>query len=414
MDFPPQYSLAERDRRWAIARAIMDDEDVDALIVYGEHELAGPAPFAPDTYFTNDRPGAIVVLTRDEDPVSLVWGPDHVLDHMQGRMRGDASWVEPENMRIAKHDWGLVDLLAGRGLGRVPIGVIGLEPYPPFHFNSIMPYRMWTSVLRQLPQATFKPVWLSFLLSTVQQSAEEIAVIKYAAAAGGEMAAAMLAAAKPGESEAFVYAAGMAAGHQRGIATPAILLSSGPEFVSWGPPAWGYRPQPPRTIGAGEVIIAELSCSYGMRDTQTQISIAVGDVHPEFELAAEVARDAYTAGLAALCPGRTFADACAAVREPVISAGGAVLHPLLHGLNPFGAVSGFGGDLRGMPDAERYGQLADVPTVGHDLPLAPGMTFSLEPNCAFGRHQIRLGGTVIVGADGPVELTPMTAWLQHT
>lgn len=414
MDFPPRYSLAERDRRWAIARAIMDDEDVDALIVYGEHELAGPAPFAPDTYFTNDRPGAIVVFTRDGDPVSLVWGTDHVLDHMQARLRGEASWVEPENMLIARHDRGLVDLLTERGLSRVPIGVIGLEPYPPFHFNSIMPYRMWDSVLRQLPQASFKPVWLSFLLSTIRQSAEELAVIRHAAAAGAEMAAAMLAAAKPGASEAELYAAAMAAGHQRGIATPAILLSSGAEFLSWGPPAWGYRPQPPRTIGEGEVIIAELSCSYGMRDTQTQLSIAVGDVHKDFERAARVARDAYDAGLAALRPGRTFADACAAVRAPIVSAGGAVLHPLLHGLNPFGAVSGFGGDVRGLPDAERYGQLAEVATVGHDLLLAPGMTFSLEPSCAFGRHQIRLGGTVVVGADGPAELTPMTARLRHT
>jgi len=413
MDSPPQYSLAERDRRWAIAREIMNDEGIDALIVYGEHELAGPAPFAPDTYFTNDRPGAIVVLTRDHDPVSLVWGPDHVLDHMQARRRGEASWVEPENMLIAKHDRGLVDLLTGRGLSRAPVGVIGLEPYPPFHFNSIMPYGLWTSVLRQLPQASFKPVWLSFLLRTIEQSAEEIAVIRYAAAAGEEMATAMLAAAKPGESEAHLYAAAMAAGHQRGIATPVILLSSGPEFVSWGPPAWGYRPQPPRTIGDGDVILAELSCSHGMRDAQTQIAIAVGDVHQDIERAAAVAREAYAAGLAALRPGRTFAEACTAVRAPVVSAGGAVLHPLLHGLNPFGAVSGFGGDLRDMPDAERYGQLAGVATVGHDLPLRPGMTFSLEPSCAFGGHQARLGGTVIVGPDGPAELTPMTAWLHH-
>jgi uncharacterized protein YndB with AHSA1/START domain len=54
MKQPPRYSLAERDRRRAVALAIMDDEDADALAVYGEHELAGPAPFAPDVYFTND------------------------------------------------------------------------------------------------------------------------------------------------------------------------------------------------------------------------------------------------------------------------------------------------------------------------------------------------------------------------
>jgi Xaa-Pro aminopeptidase len=414
MPYPPQYSLAERDRRWAIARDIMDDEDVAALVVYGEHEMAGPAPFAPDAYFTNDRPGGIVVLTRDADPVVLVWGPAHVLDHIEARRRGEASWIEPASMRIAKHDLGLVDVLAGLGLSRAPIGVIGLEPCPPFHFNPIMPYTLWASVLRQLPHAVFKPAWLSFLLRTMPQSAEEIAVLEYAAAAAGEMAAVMRDIARPGESEAGLYAAAMSAGHQRGIAAPYLLLSSGPGFVSWGPPAWSYRPQPPRIIKDGDVILAELFCSYGMRETQTQVAIAVGDVHPDTVRAAGAARSAYTAGLAALRAGNTFGDVCAAVRSPLSAAGGTVLHPLVHGLNPYTTVTGFGADLRRLPEASDYGQLAEVGTVGHELRLVPGMTFSVEPNCLIGRHQVQLGGTVIVGADGPVELTPATAQLLRT
>jgi hypothetical protein len=51
------------------------------------------------------------------------------------------------------------------------------------------------------------------------------------------MAAAMLAVARPGSNEARIYAAAMAAGHQHNIAALNILLASGPEFVSWGPPA---------------------------------------------------------------------------------------------------------------------------------------------------------------------------------
>src|SRR5690349_14721680 len=54
---PPSYSLAERDRRWQLARELMDAEKVDGLLVYGDREGTGPAPFAPDTYFTNERPG---------------------------------------------------------------------------------------------------------------------------------------------------------------------------------------------------------------------------------------------------------------------------------------------------------------------------------------------------------------------
>jgi len=411
MENPPMYSLAERDRRWSIARAIMAEEDVDALVVYGEHELAGPAPFAPDTYFTNDRPGAIVVLTQDAAPVSLVWGPGHVLDHMEAARRGEASWLAPGDMRIAKHEGGLVDLLTETGLSRASIGVIGLEPYPPFHFIPIVPYQLWASVLRQLPHAVFKPVWLSFLLHTMRQSAEELAVIGYAARAAEEMALALVDAARPGQSEASVYAAAMAAGCRRGIASPVILLSSGPDFVSWGPPAWGYRPQPPRVLAAGDVLLAELTCSYGMRDAQAQVAVALGEVHLDFDLAAQAAHDAFTAALAMLRPGRTFGEVCAAAREPVSAAGGTVLHPLVHGLNPYGAVSGFGGDLRGLPGAAGYRLLAEVATAGHELPLAPGLTFSVEPNCTLGRHQVQLGSTVIVGHDAPAVLTPRTVRL---
>lgn len=53
---PEPLSLAERDRRWQLARDIMQTEDLAALIVYGDREAAAPAGFAPDCYFTNDRP----------------------------------------------------------------------------------------------------------------------------------------------------------------------------------------------------------------------------------------------------------------------------------------------------------------------------------------------------------------------
>jgi hypothetical protein len=32
------YSLAERDRRWALARELMADEEVEALVCYGEDD----------------------------------------------------------------------------------------------------------------------------------------------------------------------------------------------------------------------------------------------------------------------------------------------------------------------------------------------------------------------------------------
>jgi hypothetical protein len=64
-----------------------------------------------------------------------------------------------------------------------------------------------------------------------------------------------------------------------------------------------------------------------------------------------------------------------------------------------------------VPEAERYGRLFEVPTMGGELPLAPGMTFAFEPNAVIGDRLVNLGGTIVIGEDDPVELNPLTAQL---
>ncbi|WP_034593846.1 M24 family metallopeptidase [Hamadaea tsunoensis] len=409
----PRYSLAERDRRWTLARDIMAAEGLDALIAYGEHECADLAPFAPDAYFTNDRPGSIVVFCRDADPIQLTWSNLPITDHIEAARRGDDLWIAPDRIRVAKNAAGLVEVLREHRLEAASVGVLGLDPYPPFHINPILPYRMWTEVLAELPEATFVPVGLGYLFATVCQSDEELAVIRYSAAAGDAMAEAMRAAAGPGVSEADVYAAGMAAAFRLGVAAPGMLLSTGPGFISWGPPVWSYRPQAPRVLADGDVIMAEVFCRFGMKETQHQVAIAVGEPHPDIKAAAEIARAGYDAGLAVARPGNTFGDIVEAMQAPLRDAGAWNVHPLIHSLNPMGPVCGFGSGLRRMPEARAYGRLFDVPTMGGELPLAPGMTFAFEPNAVVNGRLANLGGTVVIGDDAPVELNPLTAQLLY-
>jgi len=409
----PRYSLAERDRRWAIARSVMADEEVDALIVYGEHECVGVAPFAPDVYFTNDRPGAMVVFAGDGDPVSLVRVPAFICDHIEATRRADQIWIGPRNMRLGLNPTGVADLLRELGLERSSIGVIGLDPCPPFHFNAIMPYNLWTGVLSELPLARFTSVWTSFVLHTLRQSQEELAVLAHGARIGQAMASAMARAARPGVTEAQVHAAAMAEGYERGAAAPGMLLSSGPGFVSLGPPAWSYRPQAPRVIEEGDVILAELFATFGMRESQHQVAIAVGAIHADLERAAAVARAAYEVALVGLRPGNSFGDVAAAMEQTLKDGGGWIVRPFIHGLNPWAASSGFGTGLKAHAADLGYGPLEHIPTAGAGLPLAPGMTFSVEPNCAFGGRMMHLGGTVVVGEEEPLELGPATARLMR-
>ena len=174
---PPTFSLAERDRRWELARQLMDRAGVDALIVYGDREGTGPAPFAPDTWFTNDRPGSIVVVPRHAEPIAPVMFPMAVADHIEATRRGEQLWIRPENIWVARHADGVVQALREHKLERSTIGVLGLEPYPPYYFTPPLPTRLWHDVTQALPEARFTPVWRQFIMATLRQSDEELAVL---------------------------------------------------------------------------------------------------------------------------------------------------------------------------------------------------------------------------------------------
>ena len=407
----PAYSLAERDRRWALARELMEAEGIDALIAYGEHECADLAPFAPDTYFTNDRPGSIVIFCRDADPIELVWSNLPIQDHIEATKRGDQMWFEPRNIRVGRNAIGVIEVLREHRLENAAVGVLGLDPFPPFHILPIMPHALWSQVLADLPEATFKAVGMSYLFATICQSEEELAVIRYSADSGEAMARAMLEATAPGVDEAEIFTAGMSAAFRRGTAAPQMLLWSGPGFVSWGSPAWAYRPQAPRVVQDGDVVLAEAFCRFGMKETQTQVAIAVGDIHPDLEEAAVIARAAYDAGLAAAQVGNSFGDLAQAMLGVLKEADAWNIHPMVHTLNPYGPVCGFGQGLSRVPEALEYGRLFELPTMGGELPLAPGMTFAFEPNAVIGGRAMNLGCTVVIGEDGPIELNPYTAQL---
>lgn len=223
---PPTYSLAERDRRWALARQLMDAEQVDALLIYGEREGTGPAPFAPDTYFTNDRPGALVIFPRNGEPVALYDIPEMAIDHLEARRRGEEVWLQPENVRVGRFGPQIVEALQDYGLGQSKIGVLGFDPYPPFYFTGALVHGIWQAITTQLPEVRLTSVWRRFYMMTVSQSDEELAVIAWAARVGERMAQAMLETVHPDVKESDLYAAAMYTALSSGVVSPGILFAA--------------------------------------------------------------------------------------------------------------------------------------------------------------------------------------------
>lgn len=413
-DLPPPLSLDERDRRWSLARAILAAEDLDALIVYGDREAAAPANFSPDCYFTNDRPGSIVVFVGDAPPRVYTFASLMIADHLQAGLRGDLQWIAPEQLWVGKTGRDVGTWLASLNLPGGRIGVIGLEPYPPFYLEGALPARTLQGLQAALPKAAFVPVYHAFFQRASIKSDEELGLVRYAARIGEAMSEALRATARPGVSEADLVAAVTATCFSMGGYTAEILLGSGPEYVGWGPPAWQYRAQRPRVLQEGDLVLSEIFALYGMMETQHQAAVAIGEVHPDIHRAAEVAGHSYQAGLAALQAGNTFGAVVDAMEAPLLDAGGWHVHPLIHSINPYGPV-GFGSapGIESLPEAQRYAHIRPLPTVGRDLTLQAGMCFAFEPNCAFGRHMANIGGTVVVGESAGIALNHNTTRLMH-
>ncbi|MGP5717374.1 M24 family metallopeptidase [Brachybacterium tyrofermentans] len=408
----PTYSDAERDRRWDLLHAYMHRRGLDALLVVGEHEDAGPAPFAYDTWITNGRPGTTVIVPRDGDPISLLPMEMFSKDHLESARRGESLWIRPEHLRTPRDSRAVVASLRELGLARAAIGVIGLEPYPPWHPEGIIPFGLWNAVLEELPEADFTPVGREISRLIMPLGAEEIAVVRRSAAIGDAMVRAMVEAAAPGVPESEVYAAGMAAGYAHGTTPAAMHFWSGRAPLASGLPPWSYRPQAPRILAAGDVISAEVFSNVAGRHTQHQVTLTIGEPHEDLRRAAEVARAAYDAALAALRPGRTFGGVVEELRAPYRAAGGWEFGPGLHTLNPMIAAAGFPVEAsRRRAGADAYPPETDPPTMAADMVLEPGMSFALEPNYAYGEHLAYIGGTVIVTDGDPLELNPYTARL---
>jgi Xaa-Pro aminopeptidase len=331
-----------------------------------------------------------------------------VLDHMEA---GDEAWFPAESLRIGRHSVGVIQAITELGLAKGKIGIFGLEPSIPFQPEGIISHNFWMNLTANLPDVEFRPIATQFALLMMVQSEEEMAVLRHSALIGEAMVQAMVDTARPGVSEAEVYAASMAAALSRGTIIPWMHMCSGPDNVRFGPPAWGYRPTKPRVLLENDFITAEIFCNFGSRCTQHQASIAIGEAHEDTERAARVARACYEAGLKALRPKATFGEVAESMITPVEAVGGWVRGPQIHGINPPLHIARIPENHIHIDGVDAYPSMHGGPTLMPDFELAPGMTFVLEPSCGFGRHIVTIGGTVVVGQDGAIELNPSSGQL---
>jgi Xaa-Pro aminopeptidase len=402
---PPVLTSKERDRRWGMLRDMMRRNNVDCLIV-------PPAShrYPADQYFTNSIPGCTVVFPLNSEPVAFHRGASVAGSWLQARDWDEGDWIE--DMRFGPRGALIVEVLKERGLTKSRIGTIAALGGPNLAPVGWTPHGMWVTLTAALPEVEFVELWDDFAPIWLSKSAEEVALYRYVSDVCEKACETMLEMTRPGVSESEIYAAMMSV-YYRHCATPAhdLFIHSGTDNLSWDAPRWLYRAQKPRVIQQGDVVMSEIMAVVGGIEGQAQMCIGVGDIAEPFLRAAEVARESYDAAIKTIRAGVTFGEVAEVMQEPLRRAGAWHLTPHVHSVNPLTLVSPVTEDLDPsvLKAFKRVDQLGPS---GLDVVLEAGMGIQLEPNAAFGRQQVNIGGNVLVTEDGCEELNTLPNHLQ--
>jgi Xaa-Pro dipeptidase len=405
----PQLTLAERDRRYAGLRALMEAQGFDAVVVgsfQGRERL--------ESYLIDDFLDSVVVLPLKSDPVLLAFGGSRISRIFESQRRGHDVWVP--DVRMSAGGAKVADVLKERGLARGRIGLVGFGPTAPGEAEGLLPLGFHTNFVKALPDANIGDFTLAFTDFMLVKSAQEIALLRFAAKVSEEACKVMMEVSRPGVSEAAVYAETVREIHRWGcdLRYPFFSLQSGKDNIGWGVPRWSLRAEPPRILEVGDLVQAEIHTIYGGVEGQVNMSVCLDPADDVVHRLEAVARESYDAGFAAVKPGVTFASIVQAMEKPLAKAGCWSKTPLLHTLT-FGST-GFTPvnreQLAGTRDEAIEGDAKPGIRRG-DLVLKEGMSLELEPNACLGMVRVNIGGGVLVTSRGAEELNSLATRVQH-
>src|SRR3990172_3282836 len=136
----PTLSLKERDRRWNIARQLMQKNDVECIFIPG-----GGA----DNFFTNDA-GATVFFPLKGEPIALGEGRSYqAVSWLTNEERGEVSWIRDWRFDMPKRPPTEVQVLKDLGLEKARIGTIGVSRGGHFSPGGSISAGLWTALQKE-------------------------------------------------------------------------------------------------------------------------------------------------------------------------------------------------------------------------------------------------------------------------
>jgi len=349
-----RFSDTEFARRHAATRAMMAERGLDVLIAHATSAMPANIRYLTGWAPYGNGP-AYLLFPASGKPLLLVG----IFSHVASANRG--SFAEAE---FAGSDAGvtLADRLQDMGMQSARIGLIEVDSAR----NRGMPSVLLDELRQRLPDASFDFVTRDVEMIRRFKSDEEVAILERAAGMAEEALEAMVAAARPGNTEwdlaAAVYAA---AAHAGGTVEVALLGSTSMDKPSMATP----RTQPTmRKLEKGDIILSELSIGYLGYSTQILRPITIGPPNDLYRRLVDIAIGVYGSVQAVLKPGATEKEVQLAAKE-LAQAGIAAEAPIIHGWSQW---SEFGFHVT-MPGDEAHWPSRPVR-------FDTGMSMSIEPN----------------------------------
>ena len=309
----PTFSDQEMARRHRAIQALMDQEGVDALLVYGTGR------YSSDVYWLTDWPcsrEAYVLFQSGKEPVVLMQLYNHFPMARVMSIVKDVRWAGANTANS------VLDLLQERGLESKKIGLIGPVPYQ--HYNRLR---------EKFPQASFVDLGGKLRMMRAVRSAEEIDRIHLASKLTDQSIEALAQGLKAGMREDEIPA----------IIEPVYLKQggyAGIHFMSSMPMRHPDFPVPSqfqsnRKLEKGDCLITEISGAYSGYSGQIHRTFSIGEgPTPEWCKMHDAAVEGFETLARMIKDGATTTEAEEAA-EIIHTRGYSIYDDLVHGVNQY-------------------------------------------------------------------------------
>jgi len=309
----PTFSDQEIERRHKAVDNLMEQEDVDAALIYGSGR------YASDIYWLSDWPSsreAYLLMQSGKEPVIVM----QLFNHFP--MARVMSWIKDIRWAGANTTNSVVELIRERGLESKKIGLVGS-----------ITYQVYIKLREKYPDASFVDLGGKLRMMRTVKSAEEIERIRFASKLTDQSIQALAEGLKEGMREdeipALIEPVYLKQGGYAGIHFMSSMPMREPDFAV---PSQFHSN---RTLRKGDCLITEISGAYSGYSGQIHRTFSIGEGPiPEWQKMHDAAKEAFEILSRVIKDGATTTEAEEAA-EIIHERGYSTYDDLVHGVNQY-------------------------------------------------------------------------------